>query len=122
MVVPRGDLLPAGGMLFWTNKVLAGLQVYPQNMQRDLDLLQGLLLSENVMLALGATMGRQEAHEAVYELCMAAHEKRIPLKRLLLQDQRVNTHLSEQQLDALLDPTRYTGLAAQFVDRVAGKP
>lgn len=110
-----------GGMLFWTNKVLGGLQVYSENMQRNLDALHGLLLSENVMLALGAKIGRQEAHEVAYELCMEAFEKRVPLKSLLMRDSRVNRRLTEQQIDELLDPARYTGLAAQFVDRVIGR-
>ena len=110
-----------GGMLFWTNKVLSGLVVYPENMTRNLDALHGLLLSENVMLALGEKMGRQAAHEVVYELCMEAFEKRIPLKKLLLRDKRVNQHLTEKQVDGLLDPAKYTGLAAQFVDRVTGE-
>jgi adenylosuccinate lyase len=110
-----------GGMLHWTNRVLGGLQVYPENMRRNLDALHGLILSENVMLALGAKIGRQEAHEVAYELCMEAFEKRIPLKALLLRDERVNRHLAEKQIDELLDPTRYTGLAVQFVNRVTAK-
>jgi 3-carboxy-cis,cis-muconate cycloisomerase len=109
-----------GGMLFWTNRVLRGLMVYPENMTRNLDMLHGLLLSENVMLTLGEKIGRQAAHELVYELCMEAFEKRVPFKKLLLQDKRVNQHLTERQLNSLLDPAKYTGLAAQFVERVTG--
>jgi hypothetical protein len=108
-------------MLTWTNKVLAGLIVYPENMTRNLDALHGLLLSENVMLKLGEKIGRQASHEVVYELCMEAFEKRIPLKSLLLKDKRVNKYLTEKQIDELLDPTKYTGLAAQFVDQGAGE-
>jgi 3-carboxy-cis,cis-muconate cycloisomerase len=109
------------GMLFWTNKVLAGLIVYPEHMTRNLDALHGLLLSEPVMLKLGEKIGRQTAHEVVYELCMDAFEKRVPLKAFLVKDKRVNKHLTEKQIDALLDPANYTGLAAQFVDRVTGR-
>jgi 3-carboxy-cis,cis-muconate cycloisomerase len=109
------------GMLFWTNKVLDGLIVYPENMTRNLDALHGLLLSENVMLKLGEKIGRQAAHKVVYELSMEAFEKRIPLKALLLKDKRVNKYLTEKQIDQLLDPTKYTGLAAKFVDRVIGR-
>ena len=108
------------GMLFWTNKVLAGLIVYPENMARNLDALHGLLLSENVMLSLGAKIGRQAAHEVVYELCMEAFERRVPLKVLLLKDKRVSRHLTEELIDELLDPAKYTGLASRFVDRVTG--
>jgi len=42
-------------------------------------------------------------------------------KELLLKDSRVAPHLTEKQLDRLLDPAKYTGLAARFVDRVTGK-
>jgi adenylosuccinate lyase len=109
------------GMLSWTNKVLAGLIVYPENMTRNLDALHGLLLSENVMLKLGEKIGRQASHEVVYELCMEAFEKRVPLKSLLMKDKRVNRYLTEKQIDELLDPRKYTGLAAEFVDRVTGR-
>src|SRR5262249_41133169 len=108
------------GMLFWTNKILSGLIVYPEHMIRNLDALHGLLLSENVMLKLGEKIGRQAAHEVVYELCMEAFEKRIPLKALLMKDTRVNTYLTEKEIDEVLDPSKYTGLAARFVDRVTG--
>jgi 3-carboxy-cis,cis-muconate cycloisomerase len=109
------------GMLTWTNKVLAGLIVYPENMARNLDALHGLLLSEKVMLKLGEKIGRQASHEVIYELCMEAFEKRVPLKSLLLKDKRVNQYLTEKQVDDLLDPRKYTGLAAKFVDRVTGR-
>ncbi|HSR12442.1 MAG TPA: adenylosuccinate lyase [Thermodesulfobacteriota bacterium] len=107
------------GMLFWTNKVLSGLVVYPENMTRNLDALHGLLLSENIMLALGEKIGRQAAHDVVYELSMEAFEKKIPLKSLLLKDKRVNQHLNEKKIDDLLDPAKYTGLAAKFAERVS---
>ena len=107
------------GMLFWTNKVLSGLVVYPENMTRNLDALHGLLLSENIMLALGEKIGRQAAHDVVYELSMEAFEKKIPLKSLLLKDKRVNQHLNEKKIEDLLDPAKYTGLAAKFAERVS---
>ena len=75
------------------------------------------------MLVLGEKLGRQEAHEIVLEVCMESFEQRVPLKELLLADPRIAKHLTADQLDALLDPTKYTGLASQFVDRVvAGQP
>jgi adenylosuccinate lyase len=90
-------------------------------MRDNLGLLDGLLVSEAVMLALARHIGRQRAHEVVYELCMDAVEKRVPLRRVLLEDRRVNQYLGEADLDTLLDPARYTGLAARFVDRVAAR-
>ncbi len=106
------------GMLRGVNGVLAGLHVYPERMGANLGLLGGLLLSERVMLTLGRRIGRQRAHEVVYELCMAAIEQRRPVRELLLADARVAPHLAAAELDALLDPAAYTGLAGWFVDRV----
>ena len=80
-----------------------------------------LSLSEAVMLELGAFVGRQLAHEVVYEASMAAYEQERPLRDLLLEDTRITRHLSADKLDELLQPERYTGLCGEFVDRVAGK-
>jgi adenylosuccinate lyase len=116
-VLPEVSCLLAA-MLHATRGILAGLRVYPDRMRENLRLLDGLLLSEAVMLALARHIGRQRAHDVVYELCMDAVERRAPLKRLLLEDPRVSRYLGEAELDTLLDPGRYTGLAARFVDRV----
>lgn len=107
-----------GGMLHWTHRVLAGLHVNKERMQRNLGALNGLLLSENVMLTLAKIIGRQEAHDVVYELCMEAFEKDVPLSAVLGHDQRVAAHLSAAEIDRLLDPGGYSGLSSYFVDRV----
>jgi adenylosuccinate lyase len=38
----------------------------------------------------------------------------------MLVDPRVTLHLTEREVDELLDPVRYTGLAPELVDRVTG--
>jgi len=53
---------------------------------------------------------------------MDAVEARGPLREALLEDSRVSAHLGPKELDALLDPARYTGLAGRFVDRVVASP
>ena len=107
-----------GAMLQQVNHVLGGLEVYAPAMRRNLDLLHGLMLSENVMLALGERIGRQHAHEVMYRLCMDAIEHQRPLKDLLIEDEATAGVFTAEQLDQMLDPSRYTGLAAYFVDRV----
>jgi 3-carboxy-cis,cis-muconate cycloisomerase len=118
-VLPEVCCLLAG-MLHGTTAVLAGLRVHPERMAANLGALGGLLLSEAVMLALARHLGRAQAHALVYELSMDAVERGVSFRDLLLADPRVTTHLGPAALDALLDPRRYTGLAAAFVDRVAG--
>lgn len=100
--------------------VLAGLSVRTANMRRNLELTGGMLLSEAVMLAIGRTLGRQVAHDVVYDACMNAFETETTMKAALLGDPRVSEHFDEAAIDALLDPDSYTGLAGTFVDSVTG--
>jgi adenylosuccinate lyase len=87
-------------------------------MRANLGRQNGLLMSEPVMMALGATFGRQEAHEMVYEVCMAAFATGGSLKDGLLAHPTIAKHLTAEQIDAMLDPDGYTGDAAAMTDRV----
>jgi 3-carboxy-cis,cis-muconate cycloisomerase len=106
------------GALALTRRILAGLIVYPENMARNLQRTGGLLLAERVMLALGQHIGRQQAHDIVYEAAMLSFEQQQPFAAVLQADTRVSAHLSADTINALLDPEQYTGLAAAYVDRV----
>lgn len=115
--IPELCIMTHGAMML-TQRVLEGLIVYPQNMLRNLQSTNGLLLAERVMLALGQHIGRQQAHDVIYESAMEAFEKQQSFAELLKQNPQVNAHLSTQTIDQLLDPVQYTGLASTFVDRV----
>jgi adenylosuccinate lyase len=108
----------AHGALEIMTRVMSGLMVYPDRMRRNLDVTGGLLLAERVMFALGEHIGRQDAHDVVYECAMHAIEVQQSFLDVLIADARVSAHLTRDEIAALLDPAAYTGLAAQFVDRV----
>ncbi len=108
----------ADGALSLTTRVVSGLRVNREQMQRNLNQLNGLMLSEAVMLALGKTAGRQTAHDVVYECSMRAVEQNLPFRQTLVDHPLVARHLSRAEIDRLLDPNQYTGLAGEFVDRV----
>ena len=46
-------------------------------MRRNLDLGGGLIMAEAVMLELGAAIGRQHAHDVVYDAAQAALSKAV---------------------------------------------
>ncbi|GIQ65239.1 adenylosuccinate lyase [Paenibacillus cisolokensis] len=98
--------------------ILAGLVVKPENMLRNLNMLGGLLLSERVMFVLAKPMGKQTAHEVVYELCMKSVEEGIPFRDVLMADERVREAVGKEELENLMDPSAYLGSAPQIVDRV----
>jgi adenylosuccinate lyase len=100
--------------------VMSGLQVFPERMRRNLDLSGGLIMAESLMLELGKQIGRQRAHDVVYDAAQAAATEDRAFRDLLAADARVSAHLTPAQIDALLDPSRYTGLCRQFAERAAG--
>ncbi len=108
----------AHGAMEMSLRVISGLHVYPDMMMRNLQSSHGLLLAERVMLALGKFIGRQHAHDVIYEVAMQSFEQRAPFAELLKQNPTVTAHLSAATIDNLLDPVQYTGLSATFVDRI----
>jgi adenylosuccinate lyase len=119
--VPRVSCLTESA-LRKTVMVTGGLTVRADNMRRNLDVSGGLLLSEAVMMKLGETIGRNTAHDIVYDAAMTAFEQGKVFRDLLLEDARVAEVMTADELDALLDPARYTGLSAELVDAIlAGK-
>jgi adenylosuccinate lyase len=96
-----------------------GLQVFPERMRANLDLSGGLIMAEALMLELGKQIGRQRAHDAVYDAAQGSVTESRPFRDMLAADPHVSGRLSAAQVDALLDPARYTGLCRQFAERGA---
>jgi len=115
--IPESCLM-AGGLLAMMKYVLSGLTVDVPRMRSNLDLLGGFLLSERVMFALSEKVGKQTAHDLVYEASMHGIEHGISFEQALMQNARVAAALTVEELRRLLDPTTYVGLAPQIVDKV----
>jgi len=89
--------------------IVRGLQVYPENMRRNLELTQGLVFSHRVLLALiDKGLSRQEAYKLVQENAMQAWKERTPFLDLLCEDEDVLRHLSREELAPLFDYGFYT--------------
>jgi len=110
--------LMAGGMLAMMKYVLEGLHVDVACMRANLDSLGGFLLSERVMFELSEKVGKQTAHDLVYEASMHGIENGISFEDALLQNPQVKQALTLAELKAVLDPTTYVGRAPEIVDEV----
>lgn len=106
------------GALHLLTRVLRGLRVKPDNMAKNLGASDGLMMSEPVMLALATKIGRQTAHEVVYACAMRAVEERRPFRLALAEHPVVTRYLDRDEIERLLEPARYIGLSATFVDGV----
>jgi 3-carboxy-cis,cis-muconate cycloisomerase len=108
----------AAGALAQTRFVLTGLQVDEQRMRKNLDITKGLIVSEAVMMGLGPHLGRQYAHDLVYDICRQVAATGRPLADLLAENKEVAKHLDRAALARLCDPANYLGQAGEMVDRV----
>src|SRR5215831_3742657 len=110
--------LLAAGCLAQSRDLVAGLQVDEAKMRANLDLTQGMVVSEAVMMGLGPKLGRQRAHDLVYDVCRKVAATGRPLLDLLVEDREIAGAATRAELAALTDPANYLGLAGEMVDRV----
>ena len=101
--------------------MLKGLEVDPAAMRRNLDLTHGLVMSEAVMMGLGPYIGREFAHDRVYDLCRDALKQQRPLIDLLCEDAHIMKHVDRATLERLCDPVNYLGQSGVMVDRVLAR-
>ena len=106
-------------MLLKMNKVFSGLIVHADRMLKNIELSQGLIMAEPVMIKLTEKgIGRQDAHEIVREASMVAIEKGVNLRETLLEREDVRKALSEEELTSVMDPANYTGDSKAIVDKM----
>ena len=99
-----------------TADLVAGLEVHPGAMEKNSSITKGGLVSEAVMMALADKMGRQVAHDLVYDLCRRSAKEDVPLLGLLCADDKVvSAGLGKDELRRLCEPANYLGLSAEMV-------
>jgi 3-carboxy-cis,cis-muconate cycloisomerase len=121
MAVPESFILTAGS-LAQAKFMLEGLIVDEARMRRNLDMTQGLIVAEAVMMGLAPHLGRQQAHDIVYDACRAALAQGGSLFDVLIANPNIAAALPTEKLRALCDPANYLGSAPAMVDAIVLKP
>ena len=103
-----------GELLTHGEDMAKNMTVNPGRMKSNLGLLKGLLLSESVMIELGKKIGKQSAHEVIYEDAMKSMKEEVDFKQVLMEDPRVSQHLTKSEIDRLLSLEEYIGLAPRM--------
>ena len=117
IVLPEAFCLLAGA-LKQARCLVEGLEVDEAKMRANLDMTNGLVVSEAVMMGLGRYIGREYAHDLVYDICRQAVRQNRPLLDLLAANEEITRHVSRDQLAVWCDPANYLGQAGVMVDRV----
>ena len=101
-----------------TADLLLGLEVHEDAMVKNLEISKGAVVSEAVMMGLGKTLGRQYAHDVVYDLCRRSQVENRQLLDLLCKHEEISQKLSRKELAELCDPGNYLGYSEAMVMRV----
>src|SRR5262249_39513370 len=94
-----------------------GLEVDAARMKQNLGTTSGLIMGEAVQMALGATLGRLEAHDLLEAAGKRALKSRRPLFDLLAEMPEGTKVLPRAKLKQLFDPLAYLGSAESFLER-----
>lgn len=106
------------GALHQANFALGGLVVNKDAMLRNLHSSKGLIVGEAVMMGLAPHVGRNQAHDVVYESCKKAIETDSPLLDVLMTNPELKDKVSEEELKGFCDPLNYLGASQIQVDEV----
>ena len=108
-------------MLARFTSLMDRLVVYPERMMANLNMTHGLIFSQTVLLALvekGAT--REDAYAAVQKHAMRSWQEETDFRRLLDQDELVQKHLSEKELDDIFNVGNFLTRLDYIFRRVFG--
>src|ERR687889_103890 len=109
----------AGGILHHMKDILGGLRVRDGNMAENLRRSEGLIMAEAVMGKVAERLGRQRAHDLIYQVAMQGFEKGENFGEALKNHALIKETISASEIGALLEPSSYVGLCEHFVQAVS---
>ncbi|TAL67678.1 MAG: adenylosuccinate lyase [Bacteroidetes bacterium] len=87
-----------------TINLVDNLVVYPENMLKNLELTNGLVYSQKVLLELAKKgLKRQEAYELVQQSAMRTWKEKIPFQQSLIENKEIIKHISTEELNVLFN-------------------
>ena len=120
-VIPEACIL-TDYLLFLMNNIVTNIRVDEQQMLKNIEVTQGRVMSEAVMIALTRKgLNRQEAHELLRKLTLKSEAEKRRFREILMKDKTVCGKLSEKEIDEALDPVNYLGTAVKQIELAVEK-
>lgn len=99
-------------------RLLETLQVNRAAMRENLNKTKGLIMAQRLAFALSPKIGKEAADERLHAIAQHALQTNVDFRTALLQDSTISKLLSAKELDELLQPEGYVGLAREEVAAV----
>ena len=118
LIIPETCIL-AGSMLNSMKHILGNLKVKKEAMLKNLNLSNGLIMAEALMIALSKkTRKKQAAHHIFHKIAMESFEKGIPFNQCILENKDICAHLSKEEIQKLLNPDNYLGMNDKCIENI----
>ena len=101
--------------------IFTDLKVFPDRMRKNLDLSGGLIMSEQIMLELGKKLGRQRAHDVVYDAAQHSAKTGVDFISALNEQAEITQNFKSDEIKSMLDPEEYLGLCVYFAEYFAAE-
>ncbi len=98
--------------------LLEGLEISVENMKDNMNKTNGLIVAESVMMSLAPHIGRQIAHDIVYECCRDSLKNKTPFIDALLSQASISNIFNRSKLLEIVDPANYLGAAPAMAQRL----
>ena len=102
-----------------TIKFMNNLIFYDENIERNLNFTNGLIMAERLMAELTrAGMGKQTAYGVARKNAIKANKEKLLLADLILEDPDASQFLTKEDVERIMDPHTYIGSAPIIVDEI----
>jgi len=102
-----------------TDRVISDIDVFPEEMEKNLNLTQGLIFSQKVLLLLcDKGLPRKQAYEIVQKNAMRSKNEKRHFMEVLLDDEIVKKYLSEQEIRDCFDIKWYLRNIDHLFDKI----
>lgn len=99
-----------------TIKLISNLVFYDENIERNLNLTNGLIMAERLMAELTRSgMGKQTAYGIVRKNAIKANKENKLLGNLILEDPEVQKYLTEEDVKEIMNPHTYIGSSKTII-------
>lgn len=98
------------------------LCVNKERMLSNVNINRGLDNSEHVMMCVAAKLGKDKAHELMYDKAMKVEREGKDYYTVLQEDPTLRSMFTDEELKEMIDPASYTGLCGTIAVRWRRRP
>lgn len=121
IILPEASIL-TDHIITLTSKILNNIEFNNEKIKKNLYLLDGLNLSEKIMIELAKKgLGRQEAHKVMRDIAMEVYKNGKEPITVIKNNEVIKKYFNNDEIDEMMVPENYIGMAVMIVENLVKK-